>query len=146
MNDLRELYQETILDHYRQPRNSGRLADANRVAEGFNPLCGDKLTLYMKVKDGVIQDASFEGTGCAIAMASASLMTENIKGKPEAEALQLLDSIRMMVTGGTRKSDMGKLEVLAGVHEYPQRVKCATLAWHTMKAALQNIHDPVSTE
>lgn len=146
MNDLRELYQETILDHYRQPRNSGRLADANRVAEGFNPLCGDKLTLYMKVKDGVIQDASFEGTGCAIAMASASLMTENIKGKPEAEALQLLDSIRLMVTGGTRKNDMGKLEVLSGVHEYPQRVKCATLAWHTMKAALENIHDPVSTE
>jgi nitrogen fixation NifU-like protein len=146
MNDLRELYQETILDHYRQPRNSGRLTDANRVADGFNPLCGDKLTLYMKVKDGVIEDASFEGAGCAIAMASASLMTENIKGKPEAEALQLLDSIRLMVTGGTRKSDMGKLEVLAGVHEYPQRVKCATLAWHTMKAALENIHNPVSTE
>jgi nitrogen fixation NifU-like protein len=146
MSDLRELYQETILDHYRQPRNSGRLADANRVAEGFNPLCGDKLTLYMKVKDGVIQDASFEGVGCAIAMASASLMTENIRGKPEAEALQLLDSIRLMVTGGTRKDDMGKLEVLGGVHEFPQRVKCATLAWYTMKAALENMHNPVSTE
>jgi nitrogen fixation NifU-like protein len=146
MNDLRELYQETILDHYRQPRNAGRLADANRTAEGFNPLCGDKLTLYMKVKDGVIQDASFEGVGCAIAMASASLMTENIKGKPEAEALQLLDKIRLMVTGGSRKDDMGKLEVLAGVHEFPQRVKCATLAWHTMKAALENVHKPVTTE
>lgn len=146
MTDLRELYQETILDHYRQPRNLGRLADANRTAEGYNPLCGDKVTLYLKVEDGVIRDARFEGSGCAIATASASLMTESIKGKREDEALQLLQNIHGMVTGGSKTGDVGKLEVMAGVHEFPQRVKCATLAWHTMKAALENAGEPVTTE
>lgn len=146
MTDLRELYQETILDHYREPRNLGRMADANRTAAGYNPLCGDKVTLYLRVEDGVIRDARFEGSGCAIATASASLMTENIKGKREDEALQLLEDIRGMVTTGAGRSDLGKLEVLAGVHEFPQRVKCATLAWHTMKAALENIEQPVTTE
>lgn len=146
MNELRELYQETILDHYRSPRNAGRLADANRTAEGFNPLCGDKVKLYLRVEDGVIRDARFEGSGCAIATASASLMTESIKGKREEEALQLLEKIRGMVTSGSAGRDAGKLQVLAGVHEFPQRVKCATLAWHTMKAALENVAEPVTTE
>ncbi len=146
MIDLRELYQETILDHYRKPRNLGRLEGANRTAEGYNPLCGDSVTLYLKVEDGVIRDARFEGTGCAIATASASLMTENIKGKRKDEALHLLEEIHGMVTSGATAGDMGKLEVLAGVHEFPQRVKCATLAWHTMKAALENIDEVVTTE
>jgi nitrogen fixation NifU-like protein len=146
MSDLRELYQETIFDHYRRPRNYGRLNGANRTAEGYNPLCGDKVTLYLQVDEGVIRDARFEGAGCAIATASASLMTESIKGKREDEALRLLESIHGMVTTGAMSGDLGKLEVLAGVHEFPLRVKCATLAWHTMKAALENVAEPVSTE
>jgi nitrogen fixation NifU-like protein len=146
MSDLRELYQETIFDHYRRPRNYGRLNGANRTAEGYNPLCGDKVTLYLQVDEGVIRDARFEGSGCAIATASASLMTESIKGKREGEALRLLESIHGMVTTGAVSGDLGKLEVLAGVHEFPLRVKCATLAWHTMKAALENVAEPVSTE
>ena len=146
MSDLRELYQETIFDHYRRPRNYGRLNGANRTAEGYNPLCGDKVTLYLQVEEGVIRDARFEGAGCAIATASASLMTESIKGKREDEALRLLESIHGMVTTGAVSGDLGKLEVLAGVHEFPLRVKCATLAWHTMKAALENVAEPVSTE
>jgi nitrogen fixation NifU-like protein len=146
MSDLRELYQETIFDHYRRPRNYGRLNGANRMAEGYNPLCGDKVTLYLQVEEGVIRDARFEGSGCAIATASASLMTESIKGKREDEALRLLESIHGMVTTGAMSGDLGKLEVLAGVHEFPLRVKCATLAWHTMKAALENVAEPVTTE
>jgi nitrogen fixation NifU-like protein len=146
MSDLRELYQETIFDHYRRPRNFGQLEGANRTAEGYNPLCGDKITLYLRVEEGVIRDASFESSGCAIATASASLMTESIKGKREDEALQLLENIRNMVTSGTKTDDTGKLQVLAGVHEFPERVKCATLAWHTMKAALENVEQPVSTQ
>lgn len=143
---LRELYQETILDHYRQPRNAGKLAGANRTAEGFNPLCGDNVKLYLRVEEGVIRDARFEGSGCAIATASASLMTESIKGKRTDEALHLLERIHGMVTSGSRHGDSGKLEVLAGVHEFPERVKCATLAWHTLKAALEDSSQPVSTE
>jgi len=146
MIDLRELYQQTIFDHYRQPRNFGRLDGANRRAEGYNPLCGDKVVLYLRVEDGVIRDASFEGTGCAIATASASLMTESIKGRSEAEALQLLERFLGMATGVATTGELGKLEVLAGVREFPQRVKCATLAWHTMKAALKNADEPVTTE
>lgn len=146
MSDLRELYQETILDHYRQPRNFGRLAGANRMAEGYNPLCGDRVKLYLQVENGVIRDARFEGSGCAIATASASLMTESIKGKREGEALQLLEKIHGMVSDGATAGDAGKLEVLAGVHEFPQRVKCATLAWHTLKAAIENSVEPVATE
>lgn len=146
MNDLRELYQETIFDHYRQPRNFGRLQAANRRAEGYNPLCGDKVTLYLQVEDGVIKDASFEGTGCAISTASASLMTESLKGKREEEALHLMDKFHSIVTGTATADDLGKLAVLAGVREFPQRVKCATLAWHTMQAALANVEEPVTTE
>ncbi|MDD2701335.1 MAG: SUF system NifU family Fe-S cluster assembly protein [Sideroxydans sp.] len=146
MTELRELYQETILDHYRQPRNAGRLADANHVAEGYNPLCGDRIKLFLKVDDGVIRDARFEGNGCAIATASASLMTESIKGKRADEALRLLEQVHHMVADGGSGGAVGKLAVLSGVHEFPQRVKCATLAWHTMKAALENVATPVKTE
>ena len=148
MSGLRDLYQEVILDHYRKPRNFRSLADANRKAEGFNPLCGDRLTLYVKLKDGVIADASFEGSGCAISTASASLLTESIKGKTEHEAEMLFQSFRDVVTGSgeTPNTDLGKLDVLAGVREFPVRVKCATLAWHTLRAALASQKEPVSTE
>jgi nitrogen fixation protein NifU and related proteins len=148
MSDLRDLYQEVILDHYRKPRNFRSLADANRKAEGFNPLCGDRLTLYVKLKDGVIADATFEGSGCAISTASASLLTESIKGKTEHEAEMLFQSFRDVVAGSGRtpNTDLGKLDVLAGVREFPVRVKCATLAWHTLRAALARQTEPVSTE
>jgi len=148
MNDLRDLYQDVILDHYRRPRHRGALVDANRRAQGFNPLCGDQLTLYVRVKDGVIEEVSFEGSGCAISTASASLLTESIKGKTEREAEALFDRFRELVTQDdvTPHPGLGKLEVLAGVREFPVRVKCATLAWHTLRAALVGRHEPVSTE
>jgi nitrogen fixation NifU-like protein len=148
MSDLRDLYQEVILDHYRKPRNFGPMADADRKAEGFNPLCGDRLTLYIKVSDGVITDATFEGSGCAIATASASLMTESVKGRTQSDAEKLFRGFRDIVTSGAAPSDvdLGKLEVLAGVREFPVRVKCATLAWHTLHAALTKQTEPVSTE
>lgn len=146
MNELRELYQEVIFDHYRKPRNFGPLASANRTADGYNPLCGDKVKVYLQVENGVIKDAHFEGAGCAISTASASLMTESLKGKREAEARRLLDDFHRMVTGGAEAAGLGKLEALAGVREFPQRVKCATLAWHTLQAALENRHEPVTTE
>jgi len=148
MNDLRDLYQDVILDHYRRPRHRGALVDANRRAQGFNPLCGDQLTLYVRVKDGVIEEVSFEGSGCAISTASASLLTESIKGKTEREAEALFDHFRELVTQDdvTPHPGLGKLEVLAGVREFPVRVKCATLAWHTLRAALAGRREPVSTE
>ncbi|WP_029049537.1 Fe-S cluster assembly sulfur transfer protein SufU [Cupriavidus sp. amp6] len=148
MSDLRNLYQEVVIDHSRSPRNFGRLAAANRSAEGFNPLCGDRLTLYLRIRDGVIEDASFEGSGCAIFTASASLMTETLKGKTEAQARALFSDFHALVTAVRERAGvpMGKLEVLAGVREFPARVKCATLAWHTMQAALENSGRPVSTE
>ncbi|WP_047548646.1 Fe-S cluster assembly sulfur transfer protein SufU [Methylotenera sp. G11] len=146
MNDLRELYQETILDHYRQPRNFSRPAHANCMASGHNPLCGDQLKLYLQLEDGIIRNAGFEGSGCAISTASASLLTETIKGKSKAQALDLMSRFQDMVTGHAPSADMGKLAALAGVCEFPQRVKCATLAWHTMKAALEDEHEAVTTE
>jgi nitrogen fixation NifU-like protein len=148
MSDLRDLYQEVILDHYKKPRNFRPLADATRKAEGFNPLCGDRLTLYLKLKDGVIEDASFEGSGCAISTASASLLTESVKGKTAQEAEKLFRGFHALVTqdSATPPSDLGKLEVLAGVREFPARVKCATLAWHSLHAALANQEEMVSTE
>lgn len=149
MSDLRDLYQELILDHNRRPRNFGRLTDANHHAEGFNPLCGDKLTVYLKLVDGVIESVSFEGTGCAISTASASLMTEALKGKTEQEARSLFEGLRALLTTDERKRTavpLGKLEVLAGVREFPVRVKCAMLAWHTLDAALHDETRPVSTE
>jgi nitrogen fixation NifU-like protein len=149
MAELRELYQELIVDHGRRPRNFGPLPDANRHAEGFNPLCGDQIRLHLKLRDGVIEDARFEGVGCAISTASASLMTEALKGRSEAEALALFDGFHALVTGasaGAGAVPLGKLAVLGGVAEFPARVKCATLAWHTLQAALQGDTRPVSTE
>lgn len=148
MNDLRELYQEVIFDHYKKPRNCHVLECANHKADGFNPLCGDQVTVYLKVADGVIEDLSFKGTGCAISTASASLMTETLKGKKIAEVEHLFDDFHQMVTGSDAvpHPDLGKLEALAGVREFPARVKCATLAWHTLHAALKNHAIPVSTE
>lgn len=146
MNELRDLYQEVIFDHYRSPRNYGPLPSANRDAEGHNPLCGDQLKLHLQVEDGVIRDAHFEGSGCAISTASASLMTEVLKGKQEEEAKRLMQEFQRLVTGAGEPEGMGKLEALAGVREFPSRVKCATLAWHTLQAALENRHVPVTTE
>jgi len=148
MSDLRDLYQEVIFDHYRTPRNFHALAAANHHAEGFNPLCGDRLTLYLQVDDGVIKEASFQGSGCAISTASASLLTEHIKGKRVDEIESLFERFHGMVTDDHTHpmTNMGKLQVLAGVKEFPARVKCATLAWHTLRAALQDRQEPVSTE
>ncbi len=146
MSDLRELYQEVIFDHYRQPRNYGQLAGANHKAEGYNPMCGDKVKLYLQLENGMIAEARFEGSGCAISTASASLMTEIIKGKSSQQALNLLERFHSLVTGAASAEDMGKLAALAGVREFPQRVKCATLAWHTMKAALESAPETVTTE
>ena len=140
MTDLTELYQEVILDHNRRPRNFHALADASHSAEGYNPLCGDRLTLYLKVADGVLTDVAFEGAGCAISKASASMMTDALKGKSIAEAQALFDRFHRMVTTPPDKpvEDLGKLSALAGVREFPVRVKCASLAWHTLKAAMAN--------
>ncbi len=147
--DLRDLYQEVIFDHNRNPRNFRVMENANRHVNGFNPLCGDKLTLFLKIDDHVISDASFQGSGCAISTASVSLMTEIIKGKTETEADELFKQFHEMTTGKTEEVNLdaiGKLAVLAGVREYPARVKCATLAWHTLDAALKNQQEAVSTE
>ncbi len=147
MTDLRDLYQEVILDHYRHPHNFGPLAEANRHAEGFNPLCGDRLTLHLKVVEGVITDVRFEGEGCVISTASASLMTDALKGKTEAEAEALFAGFHALLTGEIPASvPLGKLQVLGGVREFPTRIKCATLAWHTLHAALREENQPVSTE
>ncbi|MGZ4959347.1 MAG: Fe-S cluster assembly sulfur transfer protein SufU [Methylomonas sp.] len=148
-DELRDLYQEVIFDHNRNPRNFRVMVDANRQVEGFNPLCGDRLTLYLKVDNHVITDASFQGSGCAISTASVSLMTEIVKGKTEAEADALFKQFHEMTTGKSEEINLeavGKLAVLAGVREYPARVKCATLAWHTLDAALKNQEKSISTE
>ncbi|KXW55962.1 SUF system NifU family Fe-S cluster assembly protein [Ferrovum sp. PN-J185] len=147
MSDLRELYQEVIFDHNRHPRNFGKLINANHHAEGFNPLCGDSLDLYLIIDNDRITDIKFEGQGCAISTASASLMTEVLKGKTLTEAEQLFEGFHQMVTTGQQPSfDIGKLSVLAGVSEFPARVKCASLSWHTLHAALNNSNQPVTTE
>jgi len=149
MSELRDLYQEVILDHNRQPKNFHKIPGANRQAEGYNPLCGDQLTLYLDLQDGVINDISFEGTGCAISKASASLMTASLKGKGLQEVEELFGKFHHMVTGQPGDSvhpELGKLAVFAGVCEYPSRVKCATLAWHTLKSALEGKGKVVSTE
>jgi nitrogen fixation NifU-like protein len=148
MDELRDLYQEVIFDHNRRPRNFHKLPAANRRAEGFNPLCGDQLTVYMKVNDaGVIEQVSFEGRGCAISTASASIVTETLTGRTEQEAQALFESFHRLVTGeGTNGSGLGKLAVLGGVRGYPSRVKCATLAWRTVQAALRNEASRVTTE
>jgi nitrogen fixation NifU-like protein len=138
MSELSDLYQEVILDHNRRPRNFCALADASHRAEGYNPLCGDRLTLYLKVADGVVRDVSFEGAGCAISKASASLMTDAVKGRTIGEVQALFERFHRMVTTPPDQTveDLGKLSVLAGVREFPVRVKCASLAWHTLKAAM----------
>jgi len=145
--DLRELYQEVIFDHNRSPRNFGKMDDADRVAEGHNPLCGDQLTLYVRLENGVIADASFVGHGCAISTASASLMTEAVKGCTVDEVESLFRDFHALLTGVPPEGrDFGKLEVLAGVREFPVRVKCATLAWHTLHNALTGEGAPAKTE
>lgn len=145
--NLRELYQEVIIDHSRHPRNFHKIENANHHAEGFNRLCGDKLTLYIQLENNVIQDVSFIGSGCAISTASASLMTEHLKGKTAAEAENIFQTFHQLLTTETSNTEkLGKLTVLAGVREYPSRVKCATLAWHTLHAALTNEAQPISTE
>jgi nitrogen fixation protein NifU and related proteins len=147
MSDLGDLYQEVILDHNRRPRNFRTIDEAYRQ-EGYNPLCGDRLMLYVKVDGDRIADVAFQGSGCAISKASASLMTEALKGKTVVEARELFERFHEMVTSSpdTAAPDLGKLSVLSGVREYPTRVKCASLAWHTMKAALAGEDATVSTE
>lgn len=150
MSDLQDLYQEVIFDHNRNPRHHGKPADTNRCAQGFNPLCGDKVTLYLKVDEkGIIRDVGFDGAGCAISVASASLMTDTLIGKTEQEAEALFKRFHDMLMGdgdGDPNNDLGKLEALSGVREFPSRIKCATLAWHALHAALKEGGKPVSTE
>ncbi len=150
MSDLRDLYQEVILDHNKKPRNFRKLESANHRAEGFNPLCGDRVTVYVVLEGGVVKDVAFEGSGCAISTASASLMTESLKGKTAREAEALFSGFHALVTGGGSTEEetdrLGKLAAFAGVAEFPVRVKCATLAWHTLRAALEGKADPVTTE
>ena len=149
MSELTDLYQEVILDHNRRPHNFRVIDGATARQEGYNPLCGDRLTLYLTLEGDMIKDAAFQGQGCAISKASASLMTDAIKGKTVAEARDLFEHFHAMITSDTdtQQEDMGKLSVLAGVREFPTRIKCASLAWHTMKAAVAHETDaPVSTE
>ena len=150
MSDLRELYQEVILDHNRRPRNFQKLDGANRTAEGYNPLCGDQITVYVRLEDGVIKDISFQGSGCAISKASASMMTASLKGKTAAAGDALFETFHKMVTADLSVTfdplEVGKLAAFSGVREFPVRVKCATLPWHTLHAALEGKGEPVSTE
>ncbi len=150
MADLRELYQEVILEHSKAPRNFREPATANHKAEGYNPLCGDHFTVYLDLEDdGRIRDIGFQGSGCAISKASASMMTQSVKGKSREEAEKLFDHFHKLVTGqlaNGSQPDLGKLSVFAGVSEFPMRVKCATLAWHTLKAAIEGKQEPASTE
>jgi nitrogen fixation NifU-like protein len=147
VNDLEELYREVILDHNRSPRNFGEIEDADRIVNGVNPLCGDKLTLYLKLEGDRIDDAKFEGTGCAISIASSSLMTERIKGLSVDETLGLFDNVHEMLIGAQEPDErMEKLAALAGVREFPSRVKCASLAWHALKTALTDNRGEISTE
>ena len=148
--DLRELYQELIVDHSKQPRNFGSMTAPHHYSDGFNPLCGDNIRLYLQVDDGVIRDAKFEGSGCAISTASASVMTEMLKGQTMDQAEALFELFHSMVTGSLEPADaggqLGKLAVFAGVKSYPARVKCATLAWHTLRNALLRRHATAKTE
>ena len=148
-NDLRELYQEVILDHGKRPRNLREIPGANHKAEGFNPLCGDRATVYLQLEGEIVKDVSFVGRGCSISTASASMMTESLRGKTRAEAEALFERFHDLVTGEPVKPggpDLGKLAVFSGVSEFPVRVKCASLPWHTFKAALRGEATPVSTE
>jgi nitrogen fixation protein NifU and related proteins len=150
MSALRELYQEVILDHNKSPRNFRKMNDANRKVEGFNPLCGDHYTVYVKMDGDIIRDISFEGAGCAISKASTSVMSATLKGKTKAEAEALFEKFHNLVTGASdglsEIDELGKLAAFSGVSEFPARVKCATLAWHTLKAALDTKENVVTTE
>jgi nitrogen fixation NifU-like protein len=152
MSELRDLYQEMILDHGKRPRNFGSLAAANRRANGHNPLCGDKLTVALRIEGGRVVDVRFEGSGCAISMASASLMSEAIKGRPENEIRDMFQKFHVGMTapdataGATALADLEKLTIFGGVREFPARIKCATLPWHTLLAALDRAERPVKTE
>ena len=148
MADLRDLYQEVILEHSKVPRNYRGMAEADHKAEGYNPLCGDRFTVYLHMEGDSIRDISFQGSGCAISKASASMMTQSLKGKSRTDAEKLFKNFHDLVTGQAHpsESEMGKLAVFSGVSEFPARVKCATLAWHTLQAALENQQDSVSTE
>lgn len=149
-SDLRDLYQQVIVDHSKRPRNFRVVPDANRTVEGTNPLCGDKITIFLRIEGDVVKDLSFQGSGCAISTASASLLTEALKGKTLGEAEALFESFHDLVTGlepeHTAPDTLGKLAAFSGVCDYPTRVKCATLAWHTLRAALKGEQKPVSTE
>ena len=152
MFDSQELYQEIVMDHNRRPRNFGSMTDSTATSEGFNPLCGDQITLFLKVTEDVVEDISFEGVGCAISKSSASMMTEGVKGKSVEEALTVFEAFREMITAksdGSKDSEiLGDLEILKGVAQYPTRIKCATLSWHTLQAALQGTESErdISTE
>lgn len=152
MADLRELYQEVILEHSKTPRNYHALPTADHQAEGYNPLCGDRFSVYVQMEGDAIRDIGFQGAGCAISKASASMMTQSVKGKTKPEIEQLFQRFHEMVTGQTSSKEkqtqetMGKLAVFSGVSEFPARVKCATLAWHTLKAALEGKQEAISTE
>ena len=146
MEELRELYQEVILEHSKHPRNFQALEAANHKAEGFNPLCGDHFTVYVDVQGGAIQNIAFQGAGCAISKASASMMTQSLKGKSAGEAEALFTKFHDLVTGQGTGDDLGKLAAFSGVSEFPLRVKCATLAWHALRAALRGEQETVSTE
>ena len=147
MDDLRELYQETILDHNQSPQNFGRLEFSTHSGDGYNPLCGDKLFLTLEVHDSKVKDIRFDGSGCAISKASASIMTTLVKGKTVSEAEALFDLFHELVTTGKSKTtNLGKLSVMAGVYKYPVRVKCATLAWHTLKNCLSHSNEVANTE
>ena len=150
MSDLYDLYQDLILDHNRSPRNRGGLDSSNRKADGYNPLCGDRITVFLKVENDVVREVTFEGSGCAISTASASLMTESVKGRTLAEAKAMFKKFHGLVTGEPVESSdgpsLGKLEVFSGVCKFPARVKCATLAWHTINAAMDDGGGVVSTE
>jgi nitrogen fixation protein NifU and related proteins len=147
-SELNDLYQQVIVDHAKRPRNFRVLTEANRKVDGYNPLCGDKVTIYVKVEGGVVRDISFQGSGCAISKASASMMTQSLKGKTRADAEKLFGRFHDMVTGHAPSNleQLGKLTVFSGVSEFPVRVKCATLAWHTLQAALEGKQDAISTE
>ena len=150
MADLRDLYQEVILEHSKAPRNYRELKSPDHKAEGYNPLCGDHFTVYLEMEGDRIRDITFQGSGCAISKASASMMTQGLKGKTRAEAEELFERFHRVVTGQTpangNQAELGKLAVFSGVSEFPARVKCATLAWHTLQAALEEKQEAVSTE
>jgi len=145
-DDLTELYHQLLLDHNKSPRNFRVLSDANRIAQGTNPICGDNYTLYARMDGDVVQELTFQGSGCAISKAAASLLTENLKGKTKAEVKVMFDKVRDLITTGHSDGDLGKMVALSGVHKFPARVKCALLPWHAVAAAVDGKGETISTE